>query len=116
MYEYKYVYKSTRKPGNRQGRPTQTEWITGSDPVRRDKYYGWMKHRAQAKFRGEDYDLEWPEWESLWNDELWHKRGRSTDCYCLMREDITDSWHAGNVSLVPRSVYLKRSKEYRSND
>jgi len=113
MYEYKYVNKSTRKHPNNNGRPPNKTWITGSDPVRRDKYYAWQKHRAQAKYRREDYELTWEQWEDLWQDEYWFKRGRHTDCYCLMRLDFTDSWRIDNVEIVERSVYLKRSGEYR---
>jgi hypothetical protein len=116
MYEYKYIQKSTRKPHTRGGRHPQTEWLTGSDPVRRDKYYAWMKHRAQAKFRGEDYHLAWPEWEALWSDELWHQRGRTKDCYCLMRVDLNRPWQEDNVEVVTKSVVLKRSGEYRKHD
>ena len=110
------MYKSRRKHPDNNGRPLNKTWITGDDPVRRDKYYSWMKHRAQAKFRNEEHSITWPEWELIWSDDLWHGRGRTRDCNCLMRIDPLEGWCVDNVKVVTNSLKLSRNKEYRQND
>ena len=62
------VKKYKKGPG--QGRyQDSNNWTTGPCPIRRDKYYGWLKHRAQARYRNEYYDLEFEQFESLWKDK-----------------------------------------------
>jgi len=114
MYEYKYVNKSTRKTNTKAGRPCSDTYITGTCPIRRDKYYSWMKHKAQAKYRNEEHDLSWPEFESLWTDELWAERGRLSQEYSMYRLDPDLPWTIDNVEVGIRHNYLKRSAEYRS--
>lgn len=89
------------------------KWITGPDPLRRDKRYAWLKHRAQCKHRKEDYNLTWEEWESLWTDELFLKRGRANQDLCLMKVELDGDWSYGNVKIVTRGEQLKRNREYR---
>jgi hypothetical protein len=89
-------------------------WVLGPDTdiITQDKYYGWQKHRAQAKFRQEDYSLTWKEWQSLWPTELWLGRGRGKHDLCLMQIDRDGGWHIHNVEVVERIVYLQRAAEY----
>jgi len=88
-------------PGDgRQGRyPMPDEWKSGPDPIEHDKYYGWKKHQAQAKFRGEDYELTWEDWQALWPTEVWLKRGRSKDCYTMYRRNCSEPWSTHNVVI-----------------
>ena len=114
-YYFKYAKASQPdryKPGG-PGRPIRPEeWCTGEDPVRHDKYYAWLKHRAQAKFRKEDYDLTWEDWESLWTDELWFQRGRAKTDLCLGRLDHLGPWSLDNCHVIPREEHLKRQGEF----
>jgi hypothetical protein len=116
-YKYKYVPGSKRVSNKVQGRPVNPDkWITGPCELTHDKYYAWLKHKAQAKFRGEDYQLSWDDWQSIWSDDDFLLRGRSKESLCLQKIDLEDTWNKNNVIVAPRYEYLKRAKEYRDND
>lgn len=111
-YQFKYA-KSSQQRKSHLGRPIDPDdWCTGPDPIRHDKYYAWLKHKAQANFRGEEHNITWEEWESIWTDELWAKRGRLATDLCLGRLDHLGEWSIHNVHVVPRSEHLKRQKEF----
>jgi hypothetical protein len=116
MYEYKYVNKSKRNHPDNNGRPCQKKWITGEDPMRRDKYYCWMKHRSQANYRKQEHDITWEEFESLWTDELWENRGRGVDGNSMIRIDTELGWTVDNVYIGKKIEYLQRASEYRDHD
>lgn len=107
----KYTPKPKYRPGEK-GRPIVPDrWCTGPDPLRREKYYAWLKHRAQARHRKEDYDLTWPEWEDLWTDDAFLARGRNPENLCLTRIDQLGAWSRDNVEVVTRLEHLRRPKE-----
>lgn len=118
-YVPKYVHKSTRVKGDgRRGFiPDPSKWLSGPDPVRHDKYYAYLKHRAQAKFRGETYNLTFDEFANVWEDELWFERGRSADSMCLSRIDFEGPWETSNIEVMSRGEHLKkkRRREYKLN-
>lgn len=92
-------YKKVQGDG-RQGRAADPDqWITGPDPVEHDKYYAWLKHRSQARFRGEEYNLTWQDWSRLWGLDKWLSRGRSSECYTMYRLNSTVPWHKDNVVI-----------------
>lgn len=98
----------------RQGRGPATSWVTGSDPRRRDQYYGWMKHKAQAKFRSEPHELTFDEWESIWNHAgAWEQRGRSLDSLCLTRKNVQQAWSNENCEIITRQEQLDRQGHER---
>jgi hypothetical protein len=113
----KRKYTPTPKvvPPGQKGRPIcPDKWIVGPDPVRREKYSAWLKHRAQARFRKEDYAITWPEWENLWSDDDFLRRGRQPTDLCLTRDDHKGAWDISNVRVAERSEHLKRAREYRN--
>jgi hypothetical protein len=99
-------------PSNKQGRYQNPElWITGPCPIRRDKYYGWLKHRAQAKYRGEYYNLSWEAFEQLWfDDDMWFQRGRKVTDLCMSLIDFEQGWTDGNVEVITRLEQLRKPK------
>jgi len=99
-------------PSNKQGRYQNPDtWITGPCPIRRDKYYAWLKHRAQAKYRGEAYDLTWEHFEMLWiDDDTWFRRGRSAESLCMSLVDWHQGWVDGNVEIISRLEQLRKPK------
>lgn len=115
--KYKYaVHTNNAKPRgtNRPGRCLDPDsWCTGPDPVRHDKYYAYLKHRSQAKYRKETHSLTWEQWETLWPNDLWSQRGRSADSLCLQQIETGEGWHISNVEIVTRRQHLqnKRTKE-----
>ena len=78
----------------------------GSDDLTRDKYYAWQRHRAQAKFRGETYELSFEDWCWLWEDHLWARRGRRVDDLCLTRYDYAGEWALHNVTVCTRREHF----------
>jgi hypothetical protein len=104
-----YINKYYIKQGNyrkqvgdrRQGRlPAPDKWLCGSpDPIEHDKYYGWRKHQSQARYRKEEYELTWEDWQTLWPNDVWFKRGRGRDCVTLYRRDANMPWRMDNVVI-----------------
>ena len=116
MIEYKYARNNDPRNRKSDRKYDPNKWITGPDPLRREKRYAWLKHRAQAKYRDEEYQLSFEEWESVWTDELFLRRGRSNTSMCLMKVDHKGPWSIDNVSIVTRGEQLKRAGEYKKDD
>jgi hypothetical protein len=104
-----------RAPKGKGRRVDPNTWITGPDPYRRNKYYAYLKHRSQARYRGESYSLTWPEWETLWRDDLWDQRGKGSESLCLAQCDVTKGWHVNNVEIIPRREQVSRTHYGRKN-
>lgn len=112
--KYKYCASKNIPNTTQLGRPVDpSKWISGPDPLSHDKYYAWLKHRAQARYRHEQYDLTWEEWETLWPDNLFLQRGRKSTDLCLARVDWSQPWSAVNCHIVERKQHLKRNGEFR---
>lgn len=116
----KYVKQPESGKTKGDGRPGRyadpNKWKTGPDLLTREKYYAFLKHRAQCKFRNEPYALTWEDWLSLWPDSKFLNRGKGRDNFLLQRVVITDPWTISNVEVVTRSTHLLRAKEYRNYD
>ena len=107
-----YTPKSSRKSPNNPGRrPDPSKWLTGPDPVRRNKYYAWLKHRAQENYLKREYFLTWEDFEAVWPDDKWHLRGRSASSLCLARIDHTLGWANDNIHVVTRDAQLKQKRK-----
>lgn len=119
-YKPKYISKlrhnpHSKRPASMAGlRPKSENW-TDDAVIQRDIKYAFLKHRAQAKYRKEEYTLTVEQWCELWTIDKWLCRGRAVNDLCLMMLDPTEGWHINNIEIVERIVYLERSKEYRSN-
>lgn len=83
-------------------------WKSGPDWIDHQKYYAWLKHKAQAMYRDERYKLTWIHWQELWTNKNWEQRGRSIDSLCLTRIDPTKAWSLINCEIVSRQVQLAR--------
>ena len=113
MKYYKTPKRKTAKSTNKGRKARPEEWLTGPCPETHDKYYAWLKHRAQAKYRQEDYYLTWEDWCELWTPELWPLRGKQADSVCLQRKDIWGAWTLENCEIVSRLEQLRRQREYK---
>lgn len=95
-------YAKVGRPADSEGRGRKSDpsiWITGPDPLRREQYYAYLKHRSQARYRGEDYSLTWPAWEQMWQGK-WHQRGKLSNNLILGRVDWDRGWHLDNVEIM----------------
>jgi hypothetical protein len=79
---------------------------TGLDNQKR---VAWLRMRAQAKSRGELFELTWEEFKSLWTDALWFYRGSGSEDLGMTRKDRTLSWSINNVIIVERRIHLADS-------
>jgi len=91
-------------------------WKTGTDELTHEQYYSWLKHKAQAAYRGEPHQLAFDQWLVLWNkDGAWANRGRQPDNVCLCRIDISLPWSRDNVEIVSRYEQLLRQAQVRAS-
>jgi hypothetical protein len=107
------IGKYTNKVKGTRRRQTPETWISGPDPIEHEKYYAWLKHRAQAKFRNEEHTLTWEDWQTLWPTDLFLKRGRGVDDLCVSIVNLEHGWHIWNVTICTRREHLQRAREYR---
>lgn len=113
----KYIPKSTRKSDSNQGRrPNPDTWKTGPDPIKREKYYAFLKHRSQAQYRKEQYDLTWEQWQALWINGSWDQRGKTSDSLCLARLNNQGAWCWSNVRVMTRAEQLKIPRTRKSQE
>lgn len=89
-------------------------WITGPCLITRDKYYAYLKHRSQAKYRGESYELTWQDWLHIWPQHLWDSRGRRSHDLCLTRRDFDGEWSIVNTVVCTRREHFIIKKEYNA--
>ena len=89
-------------------------WITGPCIVTRDKYYAFLKHKSQAVYRKEPHSLTWEQWQSLWCDEQWQRRGRRGDDICLGRLDWDLGWEYSNVETMTKRRHFEIKKAYNA--
>ena len=88
-------------------------WCTGPDPRRHDQYIQWLRHRAQASYRGEAYKLTFDSWCSLWDcGDAWSQRGRKGGDLCLTRIDPEGEWSDTNCSIETRQWVLARARSW----
>lgn len=89
-----------------------SKWKTGPCLLTREKYYAWLKHKSQANYRDEDYSLTWEQWQTLWPNHLWEKRGKTSDSVILGRVDWSQGWHNHNVQVMDRRRHFEIRKAY----
>jgi len=89
------------------------KWLSGPDYGDHEKYYAWLKHRAQAFYRKEGHTLSWPKWLELWPDDVWQQRGKRKDELCLTRPDPELPWSDDNCEIITRQEQFNRQGENR---
>ena len=82
------------------------------DPLTHARNLAFVRSRAQAKFRGEDWDLTFDEFCHFWSTrQLWAKRGRRIDALILTRRDNEKAWNRNNCCIITRYNQLKAKIE-----
>lgn len=102
------------RPHNIRSGPRPDMWCTGPDPKTHEQYIAYIKHKAQAQFRGEAYKLKFEDWQWLWLNN-WHRRGRGRHDLMLTRVNWRRAWSRENCMLVTRSThaYNQVKKKYQ---
>jgi len=78
------------------------------DPFKHELWYSFLKHRAQARFRGETYRLTWQNWQQIWTPALWAKRGRKPHSLRLTQKNSKLGWSFKNCEVVEHSSHMKK--------
>jgi hypothetical protein len=86
--------------------PRPDSWLSGPDEFRHSLYIPWLKAKAQANYRNEEWTLTFDEWFDMWKDD-WHLRGRAAEDICMTRADCDGAWSAENTVLMTRREHLK---------
>lgn len=115
MKQYRYAH--TPKPDNErssQGRKVdRSTWKYGPDDYTHESHYAWLKHRSQARYRGEEYHLTFEQWHTLWTPDTLAQRGRNNHSLILTRLNWDEPWDIVNVHVVTRPVHSKLQGENR---
>jgi hypothetical protein len=96
------------------GKERPHTWLVGPDAYKHSMYIPFLKMRAQAKFRGEDFELQFEEFYTMWNGN-WHLRGRGTNDLVLARIDWEEGWDSANIHLITRNEQCQRQGEYKQS-
>jgi hypothetical protein len=84
------------------------------DPVQHDKYYAYLKHKAQAAHRQEPHRLSWAQWEILWSDSLWSRRGRGPRSLRLVQKNPKLGWSLKNCAVVEHGTHMSEITRARN--
>jgi hypothetical protein len=104
-----------REIKKRKGGPRPHTWITGPDEEKHDMYHPWQLVKAQAKFRGEDFNLTFEDFYELW-EGYWKFRGRDPEDLCMTRKDSSQAWSRANCSIITRREHLQNQGFSRKNE
>ena len=68
----------------------------------------YARHRAQAKYRNEPYELSAQEFYDVWYSSGRHQEiGKTRGRYTLIRVDRSLPWSKGNCSVIQRSEHTR---------
>jgi hypothetical protein len=75
----------------------------------------WVRSRAQAAYRDEEWKLSFDNFCVFWNsEERWAQRGRSNDDIVLSRFDYEKGWTKKNCCIITRYQHLCSSRARRA--
>ena len=93
--------------------PRPHTWKVQGD-IPHQQHIAWHRMRAQAIYRGEDWQLSFEDFQQLW-DPYWLQRGRGADQYCMTRLDPSACWHPKNVEVIRRIDHLRQHTTRQRN-
>lgn len=77
------------------------------DPLDKQRHLSFLRSQAQARFRGELWQLTYEDYCEFWNESTFPLRGRSPECLCLCRYDPTGPWSKSNTVQITRANHLQ---------
>ena len=87
-------------------------WKTGPDPELHDRYVAWHRARAQARFRGEAWEVDFDQWCDFWGAD-WHRRGRLPHQIRMSRRDWNEPWCLANMVKMTQSEHNAHNAKRR---
>ena len=109
-YKYATIGKKQQGEGGYGRFVDPNRWKSGPNPFIREIYYAYLKHRSQARYRGEEHLLTFQDWQEFWTEDRWQIRGRGHDDLVLTRTDPEAGWHKSNCELITRREHFARRK------
>ena len=111
--EYRYAPNKSYSKQGKIRRKGPEKWISGPEPYQHELFYAWHKHRSQARYRKEPYELTFEDWQKFWiKQEDFFARGRQPEDLCITRKDPDLAWSADNCEIVTRLEQLRRAKSW----
>ena len=98
----------------RLGKVYPDSWKCGPDEYKHSMYLPWLRAKAQANYRGEDWQLSFEEFYTIWKEQ-WSNRGRLITSVCMSRDDMDGSWDIKNTIIITRYEHIKRTAEHRKS-
>jgi hypothetical protein len=91
---------------------TKKTYVSDFDNERRVAF---LRSRAQATFRGEDWTLTWEDFQAFWSTRtLWEQRGRHHEDLVLTRYDWEGAWSKDNCCIISRLDHLRANGSNRT--
>ena len=87
-------------------------WKSGPDLQRHEQYTAFLRQRAQANFRKEQWQLTFEQFVTLWQD-LWTQRGRTSTDLCMSRWNYDLPWNVENCKIMSRGEHVRVSSEIK---
>lgn len=112
--QHRYATHQTQIKNSGLGRRRNPDvWISGPDPYKHELYYAWAKHKSQAAYRQEAYELTWEDWQKIWHKpELFWGRGRKPHDLAMTRRDPEAAWSLTNCIVVTRLEQLRMARAW----
>jgi hypothetical protein len=99
-----------KKRGPKPGILRPHQWLSGPDQYGHKLFVDCQKARAQAKFRGEDWQISEQDYIDLWMDRDQHlSKGRGRYDLTMTRIDPEKAWTVDNVHIITRIEHLRKS-------
>lgn len=93
---------------SKKGKTYPQNWMSGMDERDHRLYYDCLRAKAQAKFRGQEWQILPLEYIALWRiDNRYERKGRSGECLTMTRIDKTLPWHCDNVQFITRAEHMR---------
>ena len=74
--------------------------------ILRKRFYS---SRAQAKLRGQEWEISFEEYKNLWsNGTGFYTSGTKPTSMNMVRIDLTKGWHMNNVTIIERQYNARR--------
>jgi hypothetical protein len=71
------------------------------------RHLSFLRSRAQARFRNEDWQLTEEDYFAAWQDPaIWAQRGRGGTALVLARKNRLKAWHPNNIHIVVRGLLI----------
>ena len=90
-------------------RPYRARGFRYPDPIEHEQHIAWLRSKAQAAYRLEDWELNLSDFMKIWGRKKWLQRGRKTDDLTLARLDWSLPWSKDNVKIMIRYEQVKIS-------